>query len=96
MAKDEVVPLPNDGSWVEITDEDVSALTVQNQSGNAVYLRGTAGNVSAPATRDGYMLNPGTYLMSDIPLTTLFAGVAGVNRVWARCDIGGSLRVSHE
>ncbi|MGR3495143.1 hypothetical protein [Citreimonas sp.] len=81
MAHDYITCPANE--WTQLTNDDVTALRVQNTGPNTVLLQATAG-ATAPADLDGGIkLGGGQILLPDTTLENLFPGVAGAARVWA-------------
>jgi len=93
MAQNTTVNIPA-GTWTQITDGNVTSLTFQNISGNFVLVKGTVG-ATAPTTLPGSLrYNPGQG-ERNVPLTDLFPGIAGVNRLYVFADSGAQVVVSN-
>lgn len=69
-------------TWTEITDADISAITIQNLSNYPLEVAGTTG--SAPADNDSNIIIPVGGLIINEYLTDLFPGVASVDRVFIK------------
>ena len=82
-------------TWTQITTADVIALRVQNQSGYDIRLMATAGAVAPASSAGSIMLRPYEALAADLSLSYLWPGVAGANRVYAICETGAEVSVSH-
>ena len=86
--------------WTQLTNADVTAVSLQILSNNPVAIAGTAGAV-APASGPGgseaaRILWPGDHLLATTFLTDLWPGVSGVNRLWAWAEgDGAKVAVSH-
>ena len=93
MAQNTTVNIPA-GTWTQITDGNVTALTFQNISGNFVLVKGTVG-ATAPTTLPGSLrYNPGQG-ERNVALTDLFPGISGVNRLYVFADSGAQMVVSN-
>jgi len=78
-------------SPVELTEADVSAITVQNFGPYPAKIYGTTG--AAPGASDGFItLNAGLAIINR-DLADLFPGVSGAVRVWGEGN--GQVFVSH-
>jgi len=76
---------------VELTEADVTAITIVNHGPYDARIYGTTG--AAPGASDGYIvLGPGMAIINR-DLADLFPGVAGADRVWA--EGAGQVFVSH-
>ena len=96
MPKNAVVPVAA-GGWVELTDADVTDITVIHKSGGRVALQGTSGAAPADANGDkGTPLGRGDYGFVNYSMAELFPDVTGPVRVWAWTDgPDASLLVRH-
>lgn len=93
MPSQTTITLPA-GVWTQLTSADVTAIRVQNLSGDYMSIMGTAGAV-APSSRLGeIVLFPGSGIDASTTLAQLFPGVAAT-RVYALSVGGGSASVSH-
>lgn len=80
------------GVWVELTENDVTRLRVQNQSGYGLHVK--RGGASAPSSTDGsILLNPNDIFFETI--ADLWPGGTGA-RVWAYSKNSIQVSVSHE
>lgn len=80
--------------WTQLTDADVTAITVQNLSASSRLLIQRGGG-TAPASKAGALaLPPGVAVLNE-DLATLFPGGIGA-RVWALSEgVYGIAQVSH-
>ena len=85
--------LPN--TWTLLTDDNVSSLTVQNLSIYAIRLQASNGAVSPPTGPAGPSLLPQMYFPPHVPVSELWKGVPGANRVWAWSAVKAEVWVSH-
>ena len=94
MAQSTIVPLPK-GTWVLVTNSDITSLTFQNRGGGLLLVKATVGAV-APTDLSGALAYPTQRGELNIPLLDLFPGVAGANRVYAYSgNLTGQIAVSH-
>lgn len=81
---------------VLLTANDVTALRINNRGGRTVRLQATVGATPPSSWEGGIELQPGQTLVADMPLSVLFPGVSGANRVYAVGDAEPTvLGVSH-
>ena len=81
------------GSWTQVTDADVTAITLQVR-GAPVRVKATVGAV-APTTDVGAFLLEGGEGLSGY-LADYWRGVAGANRVYAKAqNFASTVAVSH-
>lgn len=92
MAKNTTMSLPQ-REWTELTDADVSSVTVQNQSGYDIYLLATAG--TAPSLLGGAILVQPYKIAEALSLASVWPGVTGPVRLFAYAPNGASVMVSH-
>jgi hypothetical protein len=92
MAQNTTIALPP-GSWVLLTDADVSAATFQNLGTLDVLIAGTA-DATAPSTTDGALRYPGGTGERNADLGDLFPGISAA-RLWGYAPAGGSVTISH-
>jgi hypothetical protein len=78
-------------AWAELTDANITRITVQNTGGGAVEILGTTGSTPT-ASEAGMAIPPNGALVNEY-LSDLFPGVAGVNRVFIRGS--GNVFFSH-
>lgn len=82
------------GDWVELTNANVTEITISNDSDYEIYVTGTA-DATQPTTDVGsILLRSGEVLLSDISLSTLWPGILAV-RVWGKCAVNNTVQVSH-
>lgn len=81
MPRNTTVPIGT--NWIQITDDNVAAITFQVTGENAVFIAGTVGAGAEPVEPDGLIYGP-TRGEAGRPMTELFPGVPGANRIWAR------------
>jgi hypothetical protein len=81
--------------WVLITDADVTAATFQNLTQQDMMITGTNG-VTPPAAGAVQMIYGPRQGERNAPLSDLFPGISGANRIWARMQSGtGTVFISH-
>lgn len=85
--------------WSEVTDADVTNITLSNRGSDEIEFMATVGAVapSNGSNPQGILLERGTAIINRA-LTDLFPGVSGANRVYARTAPGGDISqvfVSH-
>ena len=81
------------GTWTQLTDANVTAITFQNRGGQFMYVTGTTGTTAPTDTTGAVRYNPGQG-ERNVLLTDLFPGIAAV-RVWALSDQAVDVMVSH-
>lgn len=81
-------------TWTLLTDSDISAVTFQNDSRSAVYIKATT-DTSAPTTTDGAILYAGGQGERNVSMEDLFPGLSGADRLWAYAPSGGRMMISH-
>lgn len=81
--------------WTLITLNDVTALRAQNMSGYQIRLMGAVGTVPPVSLAGAIVLHPFSILLPDVTLAMLFPGGGAVTRVYAYCDCGSEVSVSH-
>lgn len=80
MAQDTDITLTR-GTWVQLTDADVTSITFQNKGPDFIYVKATA-SASAPSTTSGAIrYNPGQGELNTA-LADLAPGISGA-RVYA-------------
>lgn len=92
MPKNDTVSLAAK-TWTEITNADVTRITVQNTSGDQVYVLAATVQPAAGNTSGALRLNPGQVIVNEF-LADLFPGLTDM-RVWVNAPSGGSVMVSH-
>lgn len=78
-------------TWTEITDANITRITIQNQSDEVLEVRATTG--SAPSDDGKAVLIPPYGMLINEYLADLFPGVTGADRVFIRGS--GSVFFSH-
>lgn len=81
------------GTWEQLTDADVAAITFQNKSGGFVFIKGTTDATEPTNTTGGIRYNPGQG-EKNARLSDLFPGISAV-RVWCYAPEGATMAVSH-
>lgn len=94
MAKNTTQSIPAD-TWAEITAAAVSSIAVQNRGGYCVWLRCSATTPVSGDLSGAIVLPPRAMITADIPLSAIWPGLTGTQRVWAWCDANTDLMVSH-
>ena len=92
MPKNDTVALAAN-TWTEITESDVSRITLQNTAGDQVYMLAATTQPAAGDTSGALRLNPGQAVVNEF-LADLFPGLSDA-RVWVIAPNGGSVMVSH-
>lgn len=93
MAQNTTTTVGPGGDWVQLTDSDVTSITIQNIGGSKVMLKGTT-SATAPTDDSGAIhLGAGQALINEF-LSDLWPGVASV-RVYAKSQYGTQAVVSH-
>lgn len=92
MARNQELLTPPQGTWVEMTNGDVTEITFQVRNGK-IEIRGTVGT-AAPTQDWGFIYDEREGHL-NIPLSTLFKA-AEINRVWLRAvEFQSSVVVDH-
>jgi hypothetical protein len=82
---------------VLLTDDDVSVCTFVNVGGFTVHFRATVGAAMPDHATDAGWLPYAPGWGDDRDFATLFRGVPGANRLWAKCfGTPSAVYVSHE
>ena len=93
MPRNATITLPAK-EWVELTNADVTAIRVQNLTGNPVRLVATG--TSEPSDDTGHIrLNGGEIIAANGTIAALWPGESTATRIWAICDFHGRVSVSH-
>lgn len=80
----------------QLTDANATEVTFVNCGSYTLYVRGTNGATPPDGTSKVGWLPYGPGSGDDRALATLFRGVSGVNRLWAKCFDGAvEVYVSH-
>lgn len=83
------------GSWVLLTDTNVTSVTFQNIGNTSMWITSTNGTDAPTAGAERLKYAPGQG-ERNVLLTDLTPGVSGANRLWARSSGGaGTVFVSH-
>ena len=93
MAQNTTTTLPAN-TWTQLTNSDITSATFQNNSGNVIFITGTAGAVAPTSLIGAIRYNPGTG-ERNVAMTDLFPGVSGANRLYAIAVSGGHCFISH-
>ena len=94
MAQNLNIALPKE-TWTQLSNADITALTVQNIGTDDVRIMGTVGAVAPTDVNDGILLPAGQGIKSTDTLAALFPGVAAT-RVYGYSVGGpGGVFVSH-
>lgn len=94
MPQNNTVQVPK-GAWTQLSNVDVSAVAIQNQSGYAIKLQATNGTTAPSSLLGAIDLQPNGIFTAQYLLSDIWPGVSGANRVWAWSDIAAAVRVSH-
>ena len=93
MAQNTTVKVGED--WVQLTDANITDITFQVQRGRGAYIVATIGAV-APTDHDGALVYKKGEGERNAALADVWPGLAGGNRVYARCVSGvARIMVSH-
>lgn len=93
MPQNTTVPVGT--SWVQLTDANVTEITLQNIGSSAVYVQATVGATAPGANDFGILYRPGEGESKRL-LADLFPGVSGANRVYAKsASLPTQVFVSH-
>ena len=77
--------------WTEITDANITRITIQNQGLVPLEVKATTG--ATPTDSDGAIVIPENGILINEYLADLFPGVAGADRVFIRGS--GNVFFSH-
>lgn len=78
---------------VQLTDANVTEVTFVNTGQYVVHVRATVGTTPPDGTSPAGWLPYSPGHGDDRPFATLFRGVSGANRLWAKCFDGGDTEV---
>jgi hypothetical protein len=81
-------------SWVELTTETTSGVTIQNTGYAPVFIKATS-SASAPSNTDGALEFPAANAALSISLSSTFLGISGANRLWAYSWFDTTVAISH-
>lgn len=93
MAQNTTVTLTA-GTWTQLTDADISALTFQNRSGYHMLVKATTDTTAPTDTAGAIRYNPGQG-ERNVLLADLFPGLTAPVRIWALSDQAIEVAVSH-
>lgn len=80
--------------WTQLTDADVTLITFQNTGAYHILIKATT-DATAPTDANGSLrYNPGQG-ERNVALADLFPGISGADRLFAFCDAGVDVMVSH-
>jgi hypothetical protein len=82
------------GTWTQLTDADVTEITFQNVSQDAIRVKVTAG-ATAPTTFTGSIVYYPGQGERKVAIADLAPGVSSPTRVYAFCNSAASVMVSH-
>jgi hypothetical protein len=87
MPRQTNVTVPVRGTWVQLTDANVTTITFKNVGGQTMLLLATNGTTSPVAgdVATAITCEPGRGEVA-VALADLFPGIAGRNRLWATSD----------
>lgn len=92
MARNTTLEIPA-RTWTQITNDDATFITFQNQSNTPFFLKGTT-DATTPVDDDGSIAYPSYSGEKNVALEELFPGIAAVRLfVWAEYEM--RLFVSH-
>ena len=96
MAQDAVVTVAAGGTWTELTDGNVTAITFQVLGNDYILVQATTGTAPTADTVNGFHYNA-QMGAQNVSLTDLWPGVASADRVFARTQTGNAcdVKVSH-
>ena len=81
--------------WTQVTNADITAIRVQNQSVFTVKLQATSDS-TAPSNLNGVIeLAGGETLAADLTIAQLFPGVTSAVRLWVYPTFPAVLSISH-
>lgn len=101
MAARDGIVFCEENDWTELTDNDVTAIMIQNQGGRIIKLRATAGSIKPSLeSPSGHELEVRDTLclgVAGLPsVAEFFQGVSGANRIWAYVALASAdVYVSH-
>lgn len=83
-------------TWTQLTNADVTAITFLNRGGRPIWIQATLGATPPSDLVGAIPYPPGFGEDSGKPLSDLFPGVIGANRVYAYTESACLVQVSHE
>jgi len=84
----------NAKTWTQLTDADVSAITFQNKSGHAAFVKATTDATPPTSTAGAIRYNPGQG-ERNATVSDLFPGISGADRIYVYSDEPVTFFVSH-
>lgn len=93
MAQNTTIAVPAK-TWTRLTNAAATAITFQNNGGNPLLIKGTAGAVAPTTTAGALVYQPGEGELNS-SLADMFPGVASVDNVYAYCQTASVVFVSH-
>ena len=96
MAQDAVVTVAAGGTWPELTDGNVTAISFQVLGNDYILVQATTSAAPTAGSVNGYHYNA-QMGAQNVSLTDLWPGVASADRVFARTETGNpcDVKVSH-
>jgi hypothetical protein len=88
------IALPKE-TWTQLSNANITALTVQNIGTDNIRIMGTVGAVAPIDIDDGILLKPGERINSSVSLAVLFPGVAATRIYAYAVGVAGGAFVSH-
>lgn len=83
------------GQWTLLTTNDAAQATFQNLTNGVIKVKGTVGAVT-PTNEDGAIAYPPFNGEMNANLSEMFPGITGVNRLYVKSGLGGSVPISHD
>lgn len=80
-------------TWTQLTDANVTSITFQNRGSSHILVKGTTGATAPTDDLGAIRYNPGQG-ERNVSLADLFPGISAA-RVYAYCETGASVMVSH-
>lgn len=93
MAQNTTIAVPAQ-TWTRLTNAAATSITFQNNGGNPIVVKGTAGAVAPTTTAGSIVYGPGEGEM-NAALADMFPGVALVDNVYVFSMTGAVVFVSH-
>lgn len=81
-------------TWTQISDGNIAAVTFQNVSEFDIFIRGTVGAVAPTGGASGIKYEP-TRGEVNRPMTDLFPGTSGANRLYAYSESNAVVFISN-
>lgn len=80
-------------TWTQLSDGNVTVMRVMNLGTESIWVQATVGEVAPTTTNGAIAVKPGE--ISILTLATMWPGVAGANRIYARSAPAGRVSVSN-